>query len=76
LRHSATIWHSKVKVQWDGILNGCDSRLKNGGVQAAKSRARGDWTTRNFINMDYLVATELKHLPASPCDTTSGFALR
>lgn len=68
-----------IKAHWDGILNGFDSRLSNGGVeaingliQAAKARARGYRTTRNFINMAYLVAGRLKHLPASPYDTTSG----
>jgi transposase len=68
-----------IKAHWDGILNGFDSRLSNGGVeaingliQAAKARARGYRSTRNFINMAYLVAGRLKHLPASPYDTTSG----
>ncbi|WP_412509888.1 transposase, partial [Roseovarius sp. SYSU LYC5161] len=60
-------------AHWDGILNGFDSRLTNGGVeaingliQAAKARARGYRTTRNFINMAYLVAGRLTQLPASP----------
>lgn len=68
-----------IKAHWDGILNGFDSRLSNGGVeaingliQAAKARARGYRTTRNFIKMAYLVAGRFKHLPASPYDTTSG----
>ena len=67
-----------LQAHWEGILNGFDSRLSNGGVeaingliQAAKARARGYRTTRNFINMAYLVAGRLKHLPASPYDTTS-----
>jgi transposase len=67
-----------LKTHWNGILNGFDSRLSNGGVeanngliQAAKARARGYRTTRNFIHMAYLVAGRLKHLPASPYDTTS-----
>ena len=67
-----------LEAHWDGILNGFDSRLTNGGVeaingliQAAKARARGYRTTRNFINMAYLVAGRLKHLPVSPYDTTS-----
>ena len=67
-----------IQAHWEGILNGFDSRLSNGGVeaingliQAARARARGYRTTRNFINMAYLVAGRLKHLPASPCDTTS-----
>ena len=65
-----------------GILNAFDSGLTNGGVeaingliQAAKARARGYRTTRNFINMAYLVAGRLRHLPASPYDTTSGTVL-
>ncbi len=68
-----------IKAHWDGILNGFDSRLSNGSVeaingliQAAKARARGYRTTRNFINMAYLVAGRLKNLPASPYHTTSG----
>jgi transposase len=71
-----------LKAHWDGILNGFDSRLSNGGVeaingliQAAKARARGYRTTRNFINMAYLVAGRLKHLPASPYDTASGMVV-
>ena len=65
-------------AHWDGILNGFDSRLTNGGVeaingliQAAKARARGYRTTRNFINMAHRVAGRLTHLPVSPYDTTS-----
>uniref|UniRef100_UPI00399B5A70 ISL3 family transposase n=1 Tax=Roseovarius halophilus (ex Wu et al. 2025) TaxID=3376060 RepID=UPI00399B5A70 len=72
-----------LQAHWDGILNGFDSRLTNGGVeaingliQAAKARARGYRTTRNFINMAYLVAGRLTHLPASPYDTTSGAVVR
>jgi len=68
-----------INAHWDGILNGFDSRLSNGSVeaingliQAAKARARGYRTTRNFINMAYLVAGRLKNLPASPYQTTSG----
>lgn len=71
-----------LKAHWNGILNGFDSGLTNGGVeaingllQAAKARARGYRTTRNFINMAHLVAGKLKHLPASPYDTTSGVVL-
>ena len=68
-----------LKAHWEGILNGFDSRLSNGGVeaingliQAAKASARGYRTSRNFINMAYLVAGRLNHLPASPHTTTSG----
>ncbi len=66
----------------DGILNAFDSGLTNGGVEAinglihaAKTRARGYRTTRNVINMACLVAGRLRHLPASPYDTTSGTVL-
>lgn len=66
----------------EGILNAFDSGLTNGGVeaingliQAAKARARGYRTTRHFINMAYLVAGRLKHLPASPYETTSGMVV-
>lgn len=72
-----------LQAHWEGILNGFDSRLTNGGVeaingliQAAKARARGYRTTRNFINMAYLVAGRLTHLPASPYDTTSRAVVR
>ena len=68
-----------LKAHREGILNGFDSRLSNGGVevingliQGAKACARGYRTNRNFINTAYLVAGRLNHLPASPYDTTSG----
>lgn len=71
-----------LKAHWHGILNGFDSKLTNGGVeaingllQAAKSRARGYRTTRNFITIAYLIAGRLTHLPASPYDTTSSAIL-
>ncbi|TQM93949.1 ISL3 family transposase [Roseinatronobacter monicus] len=67
-----------LKAHWDGILNGFDSDLSNGAVeaingliQAAKARARGYRKTRNLINMSYLIAGNLTHLPASPYRTTS-----
>jgi transposase len=71
-----------LKAHWDGILNGFESRLTNGAVeaingllQAAKARARGYRTKRNFINVAYLTAGKLTHLPASPYATTSGAIL-
>lgn len=61
-----------------GILATFDSRISNGRaeginslIQAAKARARGYRTTRSLIAISYLVAGNLKHLPASPFDTTS-----
>jgi transposase len=68
-----------LKAHWDGILNGFDSALSNGSVeaingliQAAKARARGYRKPRNLILMAYLIAGNLSHLPASPYTTTSG----
>ena len=62
-----------LKAYWDGILNGFDSALSNGSVeaingliQAAKARARGYRKPRNLILMAYLIAGNLSHLPASP----------
>jgi hypothetical protein len=61
-----------------GILNGFDSVLSNGPVdaingliQSAKARARGYRKARNFILMAYLIADNLSQLPASPCGTKS-----
>jgi len=55
-----------VKAHWDGILAWFDSKLSNGYVeaingliQAAKRRARGYKTTKNLINMAYLIAGKL-----------------
>lgn len=55
-----------VKKHWDGILSWFDSKLSNGFIeavngliQAAKRRARGYRTTRNLINMAYLIAGKL-----------------
>lgn len=68
-----------LKAHWDGILNGFDSALSNGSVeainglvQAAKARARGYRKPRNLILIAYLIAGNLSHLPASPYTTTSG----
>lgn len=62
-----------IKAHLSGILHGFDSRLSNGFVeginsliQAAKARARGYRTPRSLINMAYLIAGKLTHLPASP----------
>jgi transposase len=55
-----------VKEHWKGILAWFDSKLSNGYVeaingllQAAKRRARGYRTTKNLINMAYLIAGKL-----------------
>lgn len=55
-----------VKSHWRGILAWFDSKLSNGYVeavngliQAAKRRARGYKTTKNLINMAYLIAGKL-----------------
>lgn len=55
-----------VKSHWDGILSWFDSKLSNGYVEAvngliqsAKRRARGYRTTKNLINMAYLIAGKL-----------------
>ena len=55
-----------VKEHWNGILAWFDSKLSNGFVeaingliQAAKRRARGYRTTKNLINMAYLIAGKL-----------------
>lgn len=67
-----------LKTHWDGILNGFDSALSNGAVeaingliQAAKARARGYRKLKNLITMATLIAGNLSHLPASPYRTTS-----
>ena len=55
-----------VKNHWNGILAWFDSKLSNGFleavnglIQAAKRRARGYRTTKNLINMAYLIAGKL-----------------
>ncbi len=55
-----------IKEHWNGILAWFDSKLSNGYVeavngliQAAKRRARGYKTTKNLINMAYLIAGKL-----------------
>jgi transposase len=55
-----------IKEHWNGILSWFDSKLSNGYVeavngllQAAKRRARGYRSTKNLINMAYLIAGKL-----------------
>jgi len=55
-----------IKRHWDGILNWFDSHLTNALlegmnslIQAAKSRARGYRSNRNFIAMAYLIGAKL-----------------
>jgi len=55
-----------IKRHWAGILRWFESRVSNGileGInslaQAAKARARGYRTTKNFITMIYLIAGKL-----------------
>jgi transposase len=55
-----------VKDHWNGILAWFDSKLSNGFleavnglIQAAKRRARGYRSTKNLINMAYLIAAKL-----------------
>ena len=55
-----------VKNHWNGILSWFDSKLSNGFleannglIQAVKRRARGYRTTKNLINMAYLIAGRL-----------------
>lgn len=62
-----------LKRHWKGVLQGFDSRLSNGYVeamnsliQAAKARARGYGTTRHLIAICFLIAGQLKHLPENP----------
>jgi transposase len=56
-----------IKAHWDGILNWFDSHLTtgfiegmNGLIQAAKSKARGYRSDRNFIAIAYLLGAKLK----------------
>ena len=56
-----------VKGHWNGILSWFDSKLSNGFleainglIQAAKARARGYRSTKNLINMSYLIAGKLE----------------
>jgi len=56
-----------IKAHWDGVLNWFDSHLTtgfiegmNGLIQAAKSKARGYRSDRNFIAMAYLLGAKLE----------------
>jgi len=56
-----------IKAHWDGILNWFDSHLTsgfiegmNGLIQAAKSKARGYRSDKNFIAIAYLLGAKLK----------------
>ncbi|MDP2670571.1 MAG: ISL3 family transposase [bacterium] len=55
-----------IKAHWDGILNWYDSRINNGVleginslIQAAKSKARGYRSFKNFSNIIYLLKGDL-----------------
>ncbi len=55
-----------IKQHWSGILRWFTSRINNGVleginslIQAAKARARGYRTTKNLINMIYLISGKL-----------------
>jgi transposase len=56
-----------IKAHWDGVLNWFESQLTtgfiegmNGLIQAAKSKARGYRSDRNFIAIAYLLGAKLK----------------
>jgi transposase len=56
-----------VKKHWNGILSWFDSKLSNGYleainglIQSAKRRARGYRSTKNLINIAYLIAGKLE----------------
>ena len=55
-----------IKRHWDGVLRWFESRITNGLleglnslIQAAKARARGYRSTKNFITMVYIIAGKL-----------------
>ena len=55
-----------IKEHWEGVLNWFDSGISTGVleginslIQAAKARARGYRTMKNFITMAYLIAGDL-----------------
>jgi transposase len=67
-----------LKAHWDGILNGFDSALSNGSVeaingllQAAKARAKGYRGARRLVNVAYLIARNLSPLQTSRYTITS-----
>ena len=56
-----------IKRHWDGVLRWFTSRISNGIleginslIQAAKARARGYRSARNFITMIYITAGKLE----------------
>ena len=56
-----------IKRHWDGVLRWATSRINNGIleginslIQAAKARARGYRSARNFITMIYIIAGKLE----------------
>jgi len=56
-----------IKAHWEGLLNWFDSHLNsgfiegmNGLIQAAKSKARGYRSDKNFIAIAYLLGAKLK----------------
>jgi transposase len=56
-----------IKAHWDGVLNWFDSQLTsgfiegmNGLIQAAKSKARGYRSDKNFIAIAYLLGAKLE----------------
>ena len=56
-----------IKAHWDGVLNWFDSHLTsgfiegmNGLIQAAKSKARGYRSDRNFIAIAYLLGAKME----------------
>ena len=59
-----------IKKHWQGILNWFQSLVNNGileginsMIQAAKARARGYRTIKNFITMIYLISGKLDFRP-------------
>jgi len=55
-----------IKRHWDGVLHWIESRISNGVleginslIQAAKAKARGYRSVRNFITITYLIAGKL-----------------
>ena len=60
-----------IKRHWDGVLRWFESKMTNGLleglnslIQAAKARARGYRSTKNFITMIYIIGGKLDfHLP-------------
>lgn len=62
-----------IKAHWDGIVNWFDSRLNNGilegmnsVIQAAKRKARGYRTTKNYKTIIYLLTAGLDFTKINP----------